>query len=44
MKVRSRIAIYGLLILALWQAYINFRQGQTIQQQRALIRQLVSTT
>lgn len=44
MKVRVRVAIYGLLALALWQAAIMYRQGLVIERQRTLIRQLVRTT
>jgi hypothetical protein len=38
--MRARIAIYALLALVLWQAFVAHRQDLCIEQQRQLIRQL----
>lgn len=40
MKALVRIAIYGLLLLGLFQAYVSWQQDHVIEQQRRLIRQL----
>ena len=40
MKIRARIAVYGLLALALWQCFVSYRQDHCIRQQAHLIRLL----